>query len=156
LISRIYDIFLAEIGLIRSLKGGSIGLNFQPIALEIVRHFGKNGGNPLGLHEEDEPLMIIGHTLQWKNVEDDALMHRVAHTILNRGVEEAKKMGLHHPYIYHNYAGAGQDVFAGYGVRNRQRLMEIQGRYDPEGVFTRLQPGGFKVQGLQTHPDLEE
>jgi hypothetical protein len=56
LISKLYDIFLSETPRIRSVKG-SAAVNFQPITLEIVRHFGKNGGNPLGLHEEDEPLM---------------------------------------------------------------------------------------------------
>jgi hypothetical protein len=57
LISRLFDIFLLEAPQIRSVKGGSAAVNFQPITLEIVRHFGKNGGNPLGLHQEDEPLM---------------------------------------------------------------------------------------------------
>jgi hypothetical protein len=44
-----------------------------------------------------------------------------------------------------NYAGAAQDVFAGYGEKNRERLRDIQSKYDPEGVFSRLQPGGFKL-----------
>lgn len=156
LISRIYDIFLSEVPQARSVKGGGIGLNFQPITLEIINHFGKNGGNPLGMHSEDEPLMIVGHVLQWSNPADDALMHKVGYAILERGVEEAKKMGLWHRYIYQNYAGREQDVFAGYGGENRERLVEIQRRYDPEGVFSRLLPGGFKVQGLQEYPDLEE
>jgi hypothetical protein len=57
LLSRIADIFLSETPRIRAVRGGSAGLNFQPITLEIVHHFGKNGGNPLGLHGEDKPLM---------------------------------------------------------------------------------------------------
>jgi hypothetical protein len=57
LISRIYDIFLLEVGQIRSVRGGAVGMNFQPVNLEIIRHFGKNGGNPLGLEDVDEPLM---------------------------------------------------------------------------------------------------
>ncbi len=64
---------------------------------------------------------------------------------LNGAVDEEKKMGLYHRYIYQNYAAASQDVFGGYGEENRQRLLEIQRRYDPEGVFSRLQPGVFKV-----------
>jgi hypothetical protein len=153
-------------------KGGSAGLNFQPITLEIVRHFGKNGGNPLGLHGEDEPLMsqtpslnlqgafltlvVMGLVVRWSKVEDDAVMHEFGERVLERAVNEAKRMGLHHPYIYQNYAGASQDVFAGYGLENRLRLMEIQKRYDPEGVFHRLQPGGFKVQVAQEYSDFEE
>jgi FAD/FMN-containing dehydrogenase len=54
-------------------------------------------------------------------------------------------MGLHHPFIFQNYARYDQDVFAGYGLENRKRLQEIQKKYDPDGVFSRLQPGYFKV-----------
>jgi len=54
-------------------------------------------------------------------------------------------MGLDHPYIYQNYATKGQDVFAGYSVENQARLKSIQKEVDPEGVFTRLQPGYFKL-----------
>ena len=57
LISRIYDVFLSEADQVRSVKGAGLGMNFQPLTLEIVRHFGKNGGNPLGLEDVDEPLM---------------------------------------------------------------------------------------------------
>jgi hypothetical protein len=54
-------------------------------------------------------------------------------------------MGLYHPFTYQNYAGPGQDVFASYGAENRMRLLKIQQKYDPEGVFSRLQPGYYKV-----------
>jgi hypothetical protein len=101
-------------------------------------------------------LVVMGLVIRWSKVEDDAVMREFGDRVLERIVGEAKKMGLHHPYIYQNYAGAGQDVFAGYGLENRLRLMEIQKKYDPEGVFTRLQPGGFKVQDLQEYPDFEE
>ena len=57
----------------------------------------------------------------------------------------AKDLGVYHRYIYQNYANITQDVFAGYGEENRERLREIQKKYDPEGVFSRLQPGYFKV-----------
>ena len=54
-------------------------------------------------------------------------------------------MGMYHRYIYQNYAKGGRDVFAGYGEKNKKRLQDIQSRYDPGGVFTRLQPGYFKL-----------
>ncbi len=66
-------------------------------------------------------------------------------TIIDCTVDMAKEMGLHHRYIYQNYANASQDVFGGYGDENRLKLKEIQMKYDPEGVFSRLQPGYFKI-----------
>jgi hypothetical protein len=90
-------------------------------------------------------LIVVGNTLRWSRLEDDGLMHKVGKRILDRAVEEAKKMGLYHQYLYHNYASAIQDVFGGYGEKNRERLLAIQKKYDQEEVFSRLQPGGFKL-----------
>jgi len=56
-----------------------------------------------------------------------------------------EKEGLLHRWVYPNYGNEEQDVFAGYGEENRAKMREIQKRYDPEGVFSRLQPGYFKV-----------
>lgn len=44
-----------------------------------------------------------------------------------------------------NYAGQDQDVFAGYGEVNEERLKAVQRKYDPDGVFKTLQPGYFKL-----------
>jgi hypothetical protein len=87
----------------------------------------------------------MGHMVCWSKAEDDTIMHQFGEKVVKRAVEEAKKMGLYHRYIYQNYASASQDIFGGYGELNRQPLLEIQRRYDPEGVFSRLQPGGFKL-----------
>lgn len=56
-----------------------------------------------------------------------------------------KEEGVHHRYIYQNYANQTQDVFAGYSDESRKRLVEVQKKYDPEGVFSRLQPGYFRL-----------
>jgi hypothetical protein len=87
----------------------------------------------------------MGLVIRWSKAEDDNIMHQFAEEVLKRAVDEAKEMGLYHRYIYQNYAAASQDVFGGYGEENRQWLLEIQRRYDPQGVFSRLQPGGFKL-----------
>lgn len=127
----------------------------QPISASTIELFSKNGGNPLGLYSQKDPLMIVGYILQWQRAEDDEIMQRVGERILSRSVEKAKEMGLWHRFIYQNYAGMGQDVFEGYGRRNRERLEIVRRGVDPEGVFTRLQPGGFKVHDLERYPDVE-
>lgn len=54
-------------------------------------------------------------------------------------------MGLYNAYAYLNDAGPDQAVFQGYGAGNLQRLRDISKKYDPEGVFQKLLPGGFKL-----------
>ena len=81
----------------------------------------------------------------WSRPEDDLVMHTAGSNIIARAVALAKDMGLHHRYIYQNYANISQDVFGGYGHENRDKLKLIQTKYDPEGVFRKLQPGYFKI-----------
>lgn len=70
---------------------------------------------------------------------------RTAQNIVDRAVIIGKEMGVHHPFIYQNYAAKSQDVFGGYSVENQERLRRIQKEVDPEGVFSRLQPGYFSL-----------
>lgn len=44
-----------------------------------------------------------------------------------------------------DYAGRNQDVFAGYGKANRERLRNISKNNDPVGVFQRRLSDGTKL-----------
>ena len=46
-----------------------------------------------------------------------------------------------------NYGNKVQDVVAGYGAQNKAKLLSISKKYDPSGVFEKLQPGYFKLNG---------
>jgi hypothetical protein len=81
----------------------------------------------------------------YENASDDKIMKQASQNIISRSIDLGQEMGLWHPYIYQNYAGQDQDVFAGYGSESRARLLQIRREYDPEGIFKRLQPGYFKL-----------
>lgn len=81
----------------------------------------------------------------WSNATDDEKIYAATSKVIQRSIDAAKKLGVYNRYIYQNYAARGQDVFAGYGEENRQRLIEISKKYDPKGVFQKLQPGYFKL-----------
>lgn len=93
----------------------------------------------------DSLQTVFSIVFLWSNAADDEIMRKAGENLLRRAIDKAKEMGLYHRYMYQNYADPSQDVFAGYGEANRDRLREIQKKYDPEGVFSRLQPGYFKV-----------
>lgn len=48
-------------------------------------------------------------------------------------------------WIYLNYAHPSQEVLQSYGPENVSLIRETASRYDPEGVFQHLCPGGFKL-----------
>lgn len=55
-------------------------------------------------------------------------------------------MAFSSPFLYLNYSGDTQDVFAGYPADNVERLKSVRAKYDPYLVFTNLMPGGWKVE----------
>lgn len=89
---------------------------------------------------------MLNDAIRYSDPADDEKVHQANDKIMNRAVALAKKMGLDHRYIYQNYANQTQDVFAGLSPENKQRLLRIQKRHDPERVLSRLQPGAFRLQ----------
>lgn len=89
--------------------------------------------------------LVVNLAFAWSDAADDARVYSATQRVIERSVTAAKKLGVDNKYIYQNYAAKGQDVFAGYGEANRQRLIKISEKYDPKGVFQKLQPGYFKL-----------
>lgn len=92
---------------------------------------------------------MINISIAWANIEDDDRILNFASKFIARGVALAKCRKLAHRYIYQNYAAVDQKVFGSYGPTNYARLSAIHRKYDPTGVFTRLQPGYFKTNELE-------
>lgn len=86
--------------------------------------------------------------IMWSSPSDDVRIINAANNIISQSTTTAKAMRLDYQYIYQNYASLNQSVFAGYGDANQQRLVRISKKYDPDQVFQRLQPGYFKLSGV--------
>ncbi|KAH8720761.1 6-hydroxy-D-nicotine oxidase [Beauveria bassiana] len=72
------------------------------------------GGNAFGLRAEDGPLFLFVTTTAYAHAQDDEAVSAAAERIHARLGLLGRARGLDHPFIYPNYAAAGQDVFAGY------------------------------------------
>lgn len=59
--------------------------------------------------------------------------------------EYAKAQGVHDPFRFFNDAAPGQKPLQNYGEESYDRLNAASEKYDPEGVFQTLVPGGFKL-----------
>ena len=141
----ITDIWKQEVDPIKTRVGGIVPvLTFQVITSAMIKHMSDNGGNALGLEDEDAPLMLVISSAMWTNGADDEIVYTAYRNWLARSTKRAKELGLHHRYLYMNYASQFQDPIRGYGDKNAARLKEVAKKYDPDGVFQRLQPGYFK------------
>ncbi|KAG6988964.1 hypothetical protein G7Y79_00067g095790 [Physcia stellaris] len=144
---KITELFVHEIETIKDAAGLLPALVMQPITEPMISHFSKRGGNALGIAESDGPLILLNIAIMWSSVVDDERVIAASKRITDGAIALAKSMGLDHRFIYQNYASLDQDVFAGYGEANKQRLIETSKKYDPDQVFQRLQPGYFKLNG---------
>jgi FAD/FMN-containing dehydrogenase len=141
------NIFIEEVLAITDAEGLTPALALQVLTEPILEKTAQRGGNALGLSAEDGPLMNILIAMQWKQAADDKRINKFAARVKDRAMAVATAKGKASPYLYMNYASPWQDPVAGYGAANKARLQSISKKYDPTGVFEKLQPGYFKLDG---------
>lgn len=88
---------------------------------------------------------VLDVSIMWNSTSDDERIFNAARNIINRSNITAYSLGLGHRFLYQNYAAAEQEVFQSYGVGDYARLKAVSTKYDPDGVFAKLQPGYFKL-----------
>lgn len=132
---------------VKSPTGLSATFAVQPISVGTMKLMAKNGGNVLGLAGRKKPLFVLSMAWPWDSPEDDDLIMGAEQNIIDKCVAVATQMGLFNQFLYTNYAAADQEskVIAGYGQQNVKFLRALSKKYDPEGVFQKLVPGGSKL-----------
>jgi hypothetical protein len=120
---------------------------FQPITLNILQAMQVNGGNALGLKPEDGPIMIVQVNVMWSSPLLDAAVEESCGRLIREIDTLAAERGARskNGYIYMNYAGRPQDVYAGYGLESLARLRKTARKWDPNGEFRKLWKGYFKL-----------
>ncbi|OJJ98700.1 hypothetical protein ASPACDRAFT_30727, partial [Aspergillus aculeatus ATCC 16872] len=103
------------------------------------------GGNVLGLVRFNENMLNIIISYAWSDEADDSLFHHLAKSGRAKLDTYAWLTDAYNEYIYLNYAGGTQDPVRGYGPDNVRFMQQVARKYDPEGVFQHLVPGGFKL-----------
>ena len=137
-----YNAFTESVKNVRSVRGLTYAIVFQPISKQTMR---KGDPNALGLASRDSPLVILLMTVSWTKAEDDAFMEKETRGIIDKVDTFAKSKGTDDPYRYLNYAASSQDPFSGYGEEMKTFLIETSRRYDPSRFFQKANVGGFKL-----------
>lgn len=145
LVDYIVDTFVQEIEPVKDTMGIVPVIVLQIITPTTISQMQKNGGNALGLTPSDGPLLLFLVPFMWLDPTRDDAIRKVIDTIIAKATSKAKADRLYHEYKYMNYASQYQDVIPSYGKENHRQLLEISKKYDPHGVFQKLQPGYFKL-----------
>ena len=146
LAEEIVEMWREEIDPIKSQITGFLPvLTLQVITVRMMEQMEINGGNALGLDGKNGPLMIVAPSAMWADPAHDETVLSTYAKWLSRSNAMARELGLDHRYLYMNYASQFQNPIRGYGEPSLERLRSIARKYDPEGVFQKLQPGYFKL-----------
>ena len=116
---------------------------FQPIP--VLYRKNAAGKNILGLDDypHDAIMMQASASVMTSDLRD------WARPLIRNLIEEVKAFAGEDrlcPWLYMNYAESDQDVLESYGSRNMERMRDAAAKYDPDGVFAKLCPGGFKLK----------
>jgi FAD/FMN-containing dehydrogenase len=101
--------------------------------------------NALGLDGKTQSLAVCLVSPSWTDPSQNEQIYALARDLIDTIENKAKKLGVYDPYIYLNYAAPWQDVIVGYGPASVSRLQKLKAEVDPNNVFQRLVPGGFKI-----------
>jgi hypothetical protein len=83
--------------------------------------------------------------ITWQDTADDAVFNAAGRACVADIKAAGNKLGVNVPFIYMNYADKPQDVLSGYGTNNLRKMAAASRKYDPNGVFQNLVPGGWKI-----------
>ncbi|KAL0262829.1 hypothetical protein SLS55_001803 [Diplodia seriata] len=147
----------------------SFGNQYHPLPKIYTKHSVEKGGNILGLDRASSNLVSKFHCpselpwengrlmaeivarvvmlalVQWDDAANDARFIEANRQLVDDVVVHSRSVGKANEWLYLNYAWASQDVLASYGPESVAKMRAASAKYDPNGVFQRLVPGGFKL-----------
>lgn len=109
-------------------------------------------GNSLGLefaiangNNVTSSLILCLLSNYWSDAADSPLVIATTQSLLRQIEEASRQEGVGERFQYINYAAESQDPIASYGAASQARLRAVSRKYDPDGVFQKQVPGGFKL-----------
>ncbi|KAI5865348.1 hypothetical protein GGS23DRAFT_422663 [Durotheca rogersii] len=139
------DIWKSALEPIKDLQGLICSYTLQPYARSQLEASANKGGNSLGLDPSLGPIVSVAFLMYWNLKDDDEKVLGAFKGALEKMREVASSRGQLIDFIYMNYSLNFQDPIDSYGVENKRELQRVSKKFDPEGVFQKGVPGGWKL-----------
>jgi len=143
LLHRTFELYQASCDKVRDYTGIVWSLTFHPVLPAVIAKSPFLQSAIPTLSDPPQPMIIAQITGTWKDEKNTAAIEDTAVQLISDVEAAARAEGRQTEYVYLNYAHSGQKVF-GEGDR-LDRLKDVSKRYDPDGIFQRCVPGGFKL-----------
>jgi len=118
-------------------------LAFEPLPTAFLSH--SIGRDVLGTSPADGNGVILLVSALWPDSAGDDAVNTKAGEMMAKVRARAEGMGMLKRFVYANYANWDQRPIESYGKENVEFLQKVSAMYDPDGVFQKKVPGGFKL-----------
>ncbi|KAF2668645.1 FAD-binding domain-containing protein [Microthyrium microscopicum] len=119
-------------------------LSFQHLSKGTLAKAKSEGGNSLGLENAPDTTLAL-LTVAYNSASHDNVVEKAARDLFEEAQRKANDAGVFSRFIYLNYAAKFQNPIRAYGTESNERMVGVSLKYDPNGIFQRFQPGGFKI-----------
>lgn len=144
-LATVFDLADATAKELLSVVGLIYTMSLQPLPYALYSKSTATGGNVLGLNRFNEDLANLLFTVSWQLPTDNARVEAAMQLLESTIAAVAKEKGLFNEYIYLNYAAQWQKPIQAYGNANVQFMRGVSKKYDPNAIFQKAVPGGFKL-----------
>ena len=123
---------------------------FQPLPALFGQRCAEAGGNVMGVERQKDNGVLFLAVVMAKTPKQEAFARpKVQKWIQDVADFAATIEGGNLDWTYLNYADRSQAVLQSYGADNVRKMKEAAAKYDPEQVFQKLCPGGFKISDVK-------
>lgn len=124
---------------------------FQPLPTLFGDRCLAAGGNVMGLERHKHNGILFLAVAMVKTPEQEAFAAPKVQAWIQAVKDFASTIeGGLLPWIHLNYADKSQAVLQSYGEENVRQIREVATKYDPDQVFQKLCPGGFKISDVKS------
>ncbi|KAL4986706.1 hypothetical protein BDW68DRAFT_162633 [Aspergillus falconensis] len=122
----------------------------QPLPASFDAHSAARGGNMMRLDRIKDDCILLVWAVEVDTAELNA---NVAGPVLKGAIEKieayARSVNGDVGFRYLNYCDKEQDPLGSYGDKNVRHMRAVASKFDPEGVFQKRVPGGFKISKIR-------
>lgn len=144
--------FNASIEPLKGVGGIVYSLSFQPVTKALIVNSVAHGSNSFGLDPSVGSLINVLILATWANQQDDSTIEKAGLEFIEQVDALAKDRDLGVPFKLLSYAYPGQNVIESYGPASVDKLNAVSAKYDPDGLFQKGVPGGFKLVSKASKP----
>ncbi|KAI1316484.1 hypothetical protein F5Y16DRAFT_420372 [Xylariaceae sp. FL0255] len=121
----------------------------QPLPRNFGHRSAETNGNIMGVEHHPVDGLLLVAVAMVRTLEQQS----IAYAKLRQWVDDLDDYASKFEngvlsWVYMNYADKSQAVLESYGASNVSTMKDVAARYDPDQVFQRLCPGGFKLSDV--------